>query len=54
MFKIMYVYVPQVCCTDEEKDDFWNLLCDVMMEIPDTEVLWVVANLNGHIFRWEL
>ena len=36
-------------CTDEEKDEFWDLLCEVTRKIPYEEVLWIAGDLNGHI-----
>ncbi|XP_047492408.1 craniofacial development protein 2-like [Penaeus chinensis] len=35
---VVCIYAPQVGCTDEEKDDFWEQLGDVMLKIPDAEV----------------
>ena len=46
---VVCVYVPQVGCTDEEKDEFWVLLCEVTRKIPNEEVLWIAGDLNGHI-----
>ena len=46
---VVCVYAPQVGCTDEEKDEFWDLLCEVTRKIPYEEVLWIAGDLNGHI-----
>ncbi|XP_063600322.1 uncharacterized protein LOC134776503 [Penaeus indicus] len=40
------VYAPQVGCTNEEKDDFWDLLGDTMLKVPEGEE---VGDLNGHV-----
>ncbi|XP_037786391.1 uncharacterized protein LOC119582239 [Penaeus monodon] len=40
--------VRKVGRTEEEKDDFWDLLGGVMMKIPDMEVVCIMWNLNGH------
>ena len=31
------------------KDEFWGLLENVMMQIPANEVLWIGADLIGHV-----
>ena len=41
--------MPQVECTDKEKDGFWDLLCEVTRKIPNEEILWIAGDLNGHI-----
>ena len=46
---VVCVYAPQVGCTDEEKDEFWDHLCEVTRRIPNEEVLWIAGDLNGHI-----
>lgn len=32
-----------------EKGEFWDLIGDMVMKIPDTEVVWVAGDLNGQI-----
>ena len=46
---VVCVYAPQVGCTDEEKDEFWDHLCEVTRKMPNEEVLWIAGDLNGHI-----
>ncbi|XP_063607678.1 uncharacterized protein LOC134782204 [Penaeus indicus] len=42
------VYAPQVGYTNEESDDFWNLLGDTMLKVPEGEEVWITGDLNGH------
>ena len=42
-------YAPQVGCTDQENDSFWEGLDEVLQQIPDTEQVILAGDLNGHI-----
>ena len=46
---IIYVYAPQVGCSDDEKLTFWEELDDVLQSIPDKEGLVVIGDFNGHV-----
>ena len=48
LLNIVYAYAPQVGY-DEEKKDFWSLLENIMLQVLDTEVLWIRADFNGHM-----
>jgi exonuclease III len=50
-YNIISVYAPQQGCDPEEKDLFWNLLDEVVREIPSTEELIVAGDMNGHVGR---
>lgn len=42
-------YTPRAGCNAEEKDNFWSLLGGFMMEIPETAMMWIGADLNEHV-----
>ena len=42
-------YAPQVGCTDDEKDLFWDSLAKLMRDIPKDEDVYIGADLNGHV-----
>ena len=46
---VISAYAPQVGCTDQEKDSFWEGLDEVLQQIPDTEQVILAGDLNGHI-----
>ena len=45
----MSVYAPQVGCTEQEKDEFWELLDEAVGKIPCNERVWIGGDLNGHV-----
>ena len=46
---ILSVYAPQVGCTEQEKDEFWELLDEAVGKIPCNERVWIGGDLNGHV-----
>ncbi|VDO73774.1 unnamed protein product [Heligmosomoides polygyrus] len=42
-------YAPQTGCSDQAKDEFWNLLDEKTAEVPSKDVIIVAGDLNGHI-----
>ena len=47
----MSAYAPQVECTDEEKEEFWEELEELIRSFSDKEKIVIGADLNGHIGR---
>ncbi|VDO64952.1 unnamed protein product [Heligmosomoides polygyrus] len=41
-------YAPQTGCSDQAKDEFWNLLDEKTAEVPPKDVIIVAGDLNGH------
>ncbi|VDL64750.1 unnamed protein product [Nippostrongylus brasiliensis] len=48
---IISVYPPQTECSDreEEKDEFYMTLGDVIRSVPEGDFLTVAGDLNGHV-----
>ncbi|XP_047500838.1 uncharacterized protein LOC125046883 [Penaeus chinensis] len=36
-------------CEEEEKEEFWDNLGQIIQNVPPIEVLWVGGDLNGHV-----
>ena len=36
-------------CTEQEKDEFWELLDEAVGKIPCNERVWIGGDLNGHV-----
>ena len=51
---VISAYMPQVDCTDQEKDLFWEELDEMLQQIPDTQHIIITGDQNGHIGfeRW--
>ena len=49
MVNIVSAYAPQVGCEQEEKDEFWKMLDDVMAGLPQNERVFIGADMNGHV-----
>ena len=49
MLNIISVYAPQVGCSQQEKDQFYENLESEMRRIPLHEELIIGGDLNGHI-----
>lgn len=47
----MSAYAPQVGRSDREKDAFWTQLTHVVGRIPDRDMFFLGADLNGHVGR---
>lgn len=46
---IISVYAPQTGCPEQEKQDFWEDLDEVMQNIPPSEFTHLGGDLNGHV-----
>ncbi|WKY12571.1 hypothetical protein Q1695_003842 [Nippostrongylus brasiliensis] len=46
---IISVYAPQTGCSEEEKDEFYMTLDDVIRSVPEGDFLTVAGDLNGHV-----
>jgi len=49
VWNIVSAYAPQVGCEQREKDDFWLSYNAMLAEIPNSENIFVGADLNGHV-----
>ncbi|VDO82322.1 unnamed protein product [Heligmosomoides polygyrus] len=41
-------YAPQTGCSDQAKDEFWNLLDENTAEVPSKDVIIAAGDLNAH------
>ena len=48
---IVSAYIPQVGCTDEEKEEFWEELEELIRSFSEKDKIVLGADLNGHIGR---
>ena len=46
---IVSAYAPQVGCTDEEKEEFWEELEELIRSFSEKDKIVIGADLNGHI-----
>ena len=51
VWHIISCYAPQVGCTQQEKDEFWEHMDAEMQAVPGSERLVVAGDLNGHVGR---
>ena len=51
VWHIISCYAPQVGCTQEEKDEFWEHMDAEMQAVPRSERLVVAGDLNCHVGR---
>ena len=51
MVNIICAYAPQVGCTEEEKETFWEQMDQELSATLDDERVIVGGDLNGHIGR---
>ncbi|XP_042884742.1 uncharacterized protein LOC122261280 [Penaeus japonicus] len=49
MLDVVSVYVPKVGCGEKEKDQFWQDLDNIYMNIPVEEKVYLAGDSNGHI-----
>ncbi|VDO79373.1 unnamed protein product [Heligmosomoides polygyrus] len=49
LFHFFSAYAPQTGCSDQAKDEFWNLLDEKTAEVPSKDVIIVAGDLNGHV-----
>ena len=49
MLNIISVYAPQVGCSQQEKDQFYENMESAMRCIPLHEELVIAGDLNGHV-----
>ena len=48
---LLSVYAPQVGCPDVEKEQFYDLLQEIVSKVPNSEVLNPIGDWNGHVGR---
>ena len=46
---VLSVYTPQTGCTDEDKDNFWKKLDEVLQSIPANEKVILACDMSGHV-----
>ncbi|VDP11805.1 unnamed protein product [Heligmosomoides polygyrus] len=44
-------HASQTGCSDQAKDEFWNLLDEKRVEVPSKDVIVVAGDFNGHVDR---
>ncbi|XP_063706243.1 craniofacial development protein 2-like [Culicoides brevitarsis] len=49
IWNIVSAYAPQVGCTSTEKEEFWLSMENFMKNIPPEELIFIGADLNGHV-----
>ncbi|VDP50694.1 unnamed protein product [Heligmosomoides polygyrus] len=49
LYHFFSVYALQTGCSDQAKDEFWNLLDEKTAEVPSKDAIIVASDLNGHI-----
>ena len=49
MWHIISCYAPQVGCTHDEKDEFWEHMDTGMQAVSRIERLIVAGDINGHV-----
>ncbi|VDO19673.1 unnamed protein product [Heligmosomoides polygyrus] len=49
LYHFFSAYAPQTGCSDQAKDEFWNLLDEKTAEVPSKDVIIVAGDLNGHV-----
>ena len=47
--RVVTAYAPQVGCSDEEKESFWEDLDNYVSSLPQDEIVVIGADLNGHV-----
>ncbi|VDO62965.1 unnamed protein product [Heligmosomoides polygyrus] len=47
--KRLYHFFSVYACSDQAKDEFWNLLDEKTAEVPSKDVIIVAGHLNGHV-----
>ena len=46
---VLSVYTPQIGCTDEDKEFFWQKLDEVLQSILANEKAILAGDMNGHV-----
>uniref|UniRef100_A0A8D9DR12 Craniofacial development protein 2 n=1 Tax=Cacopsylla melanoneura TaxID=428564 RepID=A0A8D9DR12_9HEMI len=49
IYNILSVYAPQIGCDNEEKEQFYETLEDVLERIPENELVMIGSDMNGHV-----
>ncbi|VDP05365.1 unnamed protein product [Heligmosomoides polygyrus] len=49
LYHFFSAYAPQTGCSDQAKEEFWNLLDEKTAEVPPKDVIIVAGDLNGHV-----
>ncbi|VDO63574.1 unnamed protein product [Heligmosomoides polygyrus] len=52
LYHFFSAYAPQGGCSNQAKDEFWNLLDEKTAEVPSKDVIIVAGDLNGHLSWW--
>ena len=50
-FIFISVYAPQVGCPDVEKEQFYDLLQEIVCKVPNSEVFFPIGDWNSHVGR---
>ena len=51
VFAFISVYAPQVGHPDVEKEQFYDLLQEIVSKVPNSEILIPIGDWNGHVGR---
>ena len=46
---VLSVYTPLTGCADEEKENIWEKLDEVLQSIPANEKVILAVAMNGHV-----
>ncbi|VDP33393.1 unnamed protein product [Heligmosomoides polygyrus] len=49
LYHFFSTYAPQAGCSDQAKDEFWNLLDEKTAEVPSKDVIIVAGDLDRHV-----
>ncbi|VDP12704.1 unnamed protein product [Heligmosomoides polygyrus] len=49
LYHFFSAYAPQTGCSDQAKDEFWNLLDEKTAEVPSRDAIIITGDLNGHV-----
>ncbi|VDP38660.1 unnamed protein product [Heligmosomoides polygyrus] len=49
LYHFFSAYAPQNGCSDQTKEEFWNLLDEKTVEVSPKDVITVASDLNGHV-----
>ncbi|VDO75060.1 unnamed protein product [Heligmosomoides polygyrus] len=49
LYHLFSAYALQAGCSDQAKDEYWNLLDEKTAEVPSKDIIIVAGDLNGHV-----
>ncbi|VDP20298.1 unnamed protein product [Heligmosomoides polygyrus] len=49
LYHFFSAYAPQIGCSDQAKEEFWNLLDEKTAEVPSKDAIINDGDLNGHV-----